>query len=103
MQASTRPILQLAAVISLQHHEKFNGTGYPNCLKGEEIHLFSRIVSIADVFDALTHDRLYKKAWNIDQAVFYLQQEKGKSFDPRLIDLFTENKGDLSDINELYK
>jgi response regulator RpfG family c-di-GMP phosphodiesterase len=99
MQASSRPILQLAAIISLQHHEKFSGGGYPNNLQGEEIHLYSRIVSIADVFDALTHDRFYKKAWSAERAVAYLIDEKGKSFDPRLVDLFTVSLEDLKEIN----
>lgn len=102
MQASSRPILQLAAIISLQHHEKYAGGGYPNNLQGEEIHLYSRIVSIADVFDALTHDRFYKKAWSAERAVAYLTDEKGKSFDPRLVDLFTESLAELKAINSRH-
>ena len=62
---SSKPILQAAAIVSKEHHEKYNGNGYPKGLKGEEIHIFARITAVADVFDALGSDRIYKKAWSI--------------------------------------
>jgi putative two-component system response regulator len=81
-------MLQLAYQIALTHHEKFDGSGYPNGLKGEAIPLTGRIVAIADVFDALTSIRPYKRAWTEAEAVDYLVQQKGKHFDPALVDLF---------------
>ena len=82
------PLLQDACTIALTHHEKWDGSGYPNKLKGKEIPLIGRIVAIADVFDALTTIRPYKKAWSVEDAIAYLQREAGKHFDPELIPLF---------------
>jgi response regulator RpfG family c-di-GMP phosphodiesterase len=65
LDGSQRPILKAAAVIAHQHHEKYDGSGYPQGLKGEDIHPYARIVAVADVFDALTHKRCYKEAWPI--------------------------------------
>nr|WP_315481808.1 HD domain-containing phosphohydrolase [uncultured Undibacterium sp.] len=81
-------ILSMAREIALEHHEKFDGTGYPNGLQGEQIQLIGRIVAIADVFDALTSERPYKKAWPVEEALAYLVEQKGKHFDPNLVDLF---------------
>ncbi|MGI2258197.1 DUF3369 domain-containing protein [Shewanella sp. GXUN23E] len=88
---SERPILQVAAQISLEHHEKYDGTGYPKQLKGEEISLYARIVAIADVFDALTHARCYKDAWPLDDVLVEMKKGAGKHFDPFLLALFMEN------------
>lgn len=100
---STRPLLQAAAIIAKEHHEKYNGKGYPQGLKGKEIHLYARIVAIADVFDALSHDRCYKKAWE-DSAVFeFLEKEKGVHFDPELISLFLESKDEFIKIRDSLK
>jgi len=88
---SQRKILKAADIIASQHHEKWDGTGYPNGYKGEEIHIFGRIVAIADVFDALTHKRCYKEAWSIEDSVEYLKKHKGTHFDPQLIDIFMEH------------
>lgn len=85
---SNRRIMQAGAIIALQHHEKFNGQGYPHGLKGEEIHIYGRITAIADVFDALGSERVYKKAWPIDQILTYFAKEKGQHFDPVLVDIF---------------
>ena len=94
---SKKPILQAAAIVSREHHEKYNGQGYPRGLKEDEIHIFARITAIADVFDALGSDRVYKKAWE-DEKIFKLfKEEKGKHFDPLLVDLFFDN------INEVFK
>jgi putative two-component system response regulator len=81
-------MLQLAHDIALTHHEKYDGSGYPKGLAGEAIPLTGRIVAIADVFDALTSVRPYKRAWSEEEAVDYLVQQKGKHFDPALVDLF---------------
>ncbi|MDK6078358.1 response regulator [Massilia varians] len=83
-------MLALASQIALTHHEKYDGSGYPNGLRGEDIPLVGRIVAIADVFDALTSKRPYKKAWTEDEALTFLREQKGRHFDPALVDLFLE-------------
>jgi putative two-component system response regulator len=83
-------MLALARSIALTHHEKWDGSGYPNGLAGEAIPLEGRIVAIADVFDALTSVRPYKPAWTVEAAVELLQQQKGKHFEGRLVDLFLQ-------------
>ncbi|MCX7780268.1 MAG: DUF3369 domain-containing protein [Negativicutes bacterium] len=85
---SSRKIMQAGAIIALQHHEKYNGDGYPQGLKGEEIHIYGRITAIADVFDALGSDRVYKKAWPLEQILAFFEKEKGAHFDPALVDIF---------------
>ncbi len=87
---SDSPLLVLAESIALAHHEKWDGSGYPKALSGTEIPLEARIVAIADVFDALTSERPYKKAWTVEESIQLLQNEKGKHFEPRLVDLFIE-------------
>jgi putative two-component system response regulator len=81
-------MLALARNIALTHHEKWDGSGYPNGLAGEQIPLEGRITAIADVFDALTSVRPYKKAWSEEEALGFLVEQKGKHFDPALVDLF---------------
>ena len=81
-------ILQIAHKMSLYHHEKWNGLGYPKALQGEEIPIEARIVTVADVFDALCVFRVYKKAWKTDDAYEYILGEAGKSFDPRVVAAF---------------
>ncbi|TGL14446.1 HD domain-containing phosphohydrolase [Leptospira levettii] len=81
-------LLKLAKSIALTHHEKFDGTGYPYQLKGENIPLEGRIIAIADVFDALTTVRPYKKAWEVEDALAFLQKEAGTHFDPQLVKEF---------------
>ena len=85
------PVLRAAAVVAGQHHERWDGAGYPNGLSGEAIHIFGRITSIADVFDALTHARCYKEAWPVKRALEHLLEERGKRFDPTLVDMFMQN------------
>ncbi|MDB5056422.1 MAG: hypothetical protein JWM44_4472 [Bacilli bacterium] len=80
--------ISTAALIAHQHHEKYNGTGYPNQLKGDEIHIYARITAIADVFDALGSDRVYKKAWKIEKIIDLFKRERGEHFDPQLVDIF---------------
>ncbi|NRD74072.1 DUF3369 domain-containing protein [Shewanella sp. VB17] len=88
---SERPILKAASIIALQHHEKYDGSGYPSGIKGEDIHIFARIVAIADVFDALSHARCYKPAWPLDEVLKVMEEGSGTHFDPRLLKLFIEN------------
>lgn len=83
-------LLQLAQQVALYHHEKWDGTGYPHGLKGEEIPLEARIVALCDVFDALTSTRPYKSAWSIEDTMAHLQAQKGKHFDPQLVDLLEQ-------------
>jgi putative two-component system response regulator len=86
---STSPILNAAAVVALSHHEKFDGSGYPQGLVGDAIPLHGRIVAVADVFDALTSARPYKRAWEIDAAREFILDNSGSHFDPRCVDAFT--------------
>ncbi len=88
---SDKPLLKTAAIIANEHHEKYDGSGYPRALKGEDIHIYGRITALADVFDALGSDRCYKKAWSDEKIFKLLKEERGKHFDPKLIDLFFEN------------
>jgi len=88
---SHRPLLQTATIVAHEHHEKWDGTGYPQKLKGEEIHIYGRITALADVFDALGSSRVYKPAWD-DEKIFELfKEERGKHFEPKLVDIFFEN------------
>ncbi|MDL2193667.1 DUF3369 domain-containing protein [Shewanella algae] len=88
---SERPILKAAGTIALQHHEKYDGSGYPRGLSGKEIHPFARIVAIADVFDALSHARCYKPAWPLDEVLSEMQSCSGSHFDPDFLRLFIDN------------
>ncbi len=100
---SKREILQAAAIVSHTHHEKWDGSGYPLGIKGDNIHIFGRITAIADVFDALGSERVYKKAWPLEKVLALFQAEKGKHFDPNLIDVFMNNLDDFLEIKEKYK
>jgi len=90
-QNSHRPILQMAGIIAKEHHEKWDGTGYPYGLKGFEIHIAGRIVILADVFDALTHKRVYKDAWSYEEAYAFMLEQSGTMFEPKLVELFREH------------
>lgn len=96
------PLLRMARSIALAHHEKYDGSGYPAGLAGEAIPIEARIVAIADVFDALTSVRPYKKAWPVDDAIALLQREKGRHFDPVLVDLFIDRLAAILEIRERY-
>ncbi|MBN2782821.1 MAG: response regulator [Campylobacterales bacterium] len=96
-------ILRTAAIVAHEHHEKYDGTGYPRGLRGNEIHIFGRIVAVADVFDALGSERVYKKAWELDKILKLLEEEKGKHFDPYLVDIFLENINQFLEIREKFK
>ena len=103
LSGSSKELLKTAAVIALQHHEKWNGKGYPEGLKGEEISRVSRIISIADVFDALSNDRIYKKAWEMEKVLQYIKEEKEESFDPEIVDCFFDNSDEIIALNTIYK
>jgi HD-GYP domain-containing protein (c-di-GMP phosphodiesterase class II) len=100
---SERKILKAAATVALTHHEKWNGKGYPYGLAGEDIHLFGRITAIADVFDALGSDRVYKKAWELDRILELFREESGQHFDPALVKVFFDNLDKFLEIRETYK
>ncbi len=103
LKTSDRPLLKTAAIVALEHHERWDGNGYPKGLKEENISIYGRITAIADVFDALGSDRCYKKAWNDDAIFQYFQEEKGKHFDPKLVELFFDNLEQFLEIREIYK
>ena len=96
------PLLQMARTIALYHHEKYDGSGYPHQIAGSAIPVEARIVAIADVFDALTSVRPYKKAWTVEEALALLEKEKGKHFDPELVDLFIAQLPAMLEIKERY-
>jgi putative two-component system response regulator len=91
-------LIQMAKDIALSHHEYWNGTGYPNGLAGEAIPLSARIVAIADVFDALVHDRVYKHGMGIDETIYIMSKKKGEQFDPDLFDVFMKLLGRFREI-----
>jgi putative two-component system response regulator len=95
-------LLRLARVVALNHHEKWDGSGYPNGLAGSEIPLEGRIVTIADVFDALTSERPYKKAWPVAEARDYIQGQAGIGFDPELVELFMGLLPEVIEINRRF-
>ncbi len=88
-------LLEYAQIIALTHHEKWDGSGYPNRLKGDQIPLLGRIVAVADVFDALTCDRPYKNAWPVDKAIDHIQREGGRHFDPYIVEAFMDIQEDI--------
>lgn len=100
LKGSSREILKSAAIIALEHHEKYDGSGYPKGLKGDEIHIYGRIVAIADVFDALSTDRVYKKAWDLDEVIQYIKDQRGIQFDPSIVDIFINNIDDILAIKD---
>ncbi len=102
LSGSQRPLLNAAAVIAKEHHEKYDGSGYPDKIVGEDIHIYARIVAIADVFDALGADRVYKKAWELDKILELFKEEKGKHFDAKLVEIFLENIGEFLEIRDKY-
>ncbi|MBL6973489.1 MAG: diguanylate cyclase, partial [Sulfurimonas sp.] len=97
------PLLKAASIVAYEHHEKWDGTGYPRGSSGEDIHIYGRITAIADVFDALGSDRVYKKAWNDEKILNLFREERGKHFDPALIDMFFENIDAIFEVRETFK
>ena len=102
LKGSPSKYLSMGAIIALGHHEKFDGSGYPNGLHGEDIPIVARIVAIADVFDALVSERPYKQAWTVDKAIAYLETQKNKHFDPRCIEAFLSSVDKVREIHQEY-
>jgi len=102
LKESQSRLVQIAAVIALSHHERWDGTGYPGGLKGENIPLLGRITAVADVFDALTSKRPYKEAWPIDKAIAEVKRSAGSQFDPRVTAAFLVAVPNIVDIKARY-
>ncbi len=97
---SELPLFQTASIVCRQHHEKYDGSGYPDKLKADGIHIYARIVSIADVFDALLFPRAYKRSWSVEAVLEYFKENRGKHFDPVLVDLVLDNIDNFLKISE---
>jgi response regulator RpfG family c-di-GMP phosphodiesterase len=103
LKTSHRELMQAAAIVALQHHERWDGMGYPQGLRAEEIHLYARISGLADVLDAFSHSRSYKEAWSMDRFVDMIKKERGKHFDPRLVDLFLAHVDEFDAIKRAFE
>ena len=99
---SRRDILMAAGTIAYEHQERWDGSGYPRGLKGDEIHIFGRIVAVADVFDALLSPRVYKERWPLENVVEWMEDQRGKHFDPALVDLFMKHVDEFVAIYQQY-
>jgi response regulator RpfG family c-di-GMP phosphodiesterase len=99
---SRREILEAAVVVASQHHERWDGKGYPRGLKGDQIHIFGRITALADVMDALLHRRVYKPAWHPDKVLEYIREKRGTQFDPHLANILLANSAAFIALNEKY-
>jgi putative two-component system response regulator len=99
---SSSALLQAGRVIALCHHERWDGTGYPNGTAGEEIPLWARICAVADVFDAVTSERPYKPAYSIDEALNILRNGRGTQFDPQIVDVFFDKLDEILEIVAVY-
>jgi len=97
---SKRSLLRCAAIVAHEHHEKWDGTGYPRGLAGEDIHIYGRITAVADVFDALGSERCYKQAWDDTRIFALFREERGAQFEPRLIDIFFDHLDEFLEIRE---
>lgn len=102
LQDSNRSIIRAGAAIALEHHERWDGSGYPNGQQGEDIHIYGRIVALADVFDALANSRCYKEAWPLEKCFDLIEEESGKHLDPSLVKLFLDNRNDFIAILNRY-
>lgn len=103
LKQSKRPILKAAAIVAKEHHEKWDGSGYPQGLKEEKIHIYGRITAIADVFDALGSERVYKKAWELEAILALFKEQSGKHFDPTLVSLFFKHLDEFLAIRAAYQ
>ena len=103
LKSSNKPILQAAAIVANEHHEKYDGNGYPNAKVGQNIHIYGRITAIADVFDALSSKRVYKEAWELDDILKLFKDESGKHFDSILTQLFLDNLDSFLKIRDKFQ
>ncbi|MDA3945302.1 MAG: response regulator [Helicobacteraceae bacterium] len=99
---SSGSLLRAAAIVAHQHHERYDGSGYPRGLKGKEIHILGRIAALADVFDALDTKRPYKQRWTLHETIVFIQNESGKHFDPHLVNLLIQNFGYFRKIRDKF-
>lgn len=102
LKGSRRPIIQTAAMVARDHHEHWDGNGYPRGLKGERIHIFSRITAIADVYDALRSKLFHKEAWPLEKVLEVFKGEKGKQFDPTLVDLLLTHIDRIEQVQQMH-
>jgi len=100
---SQRPLLKAAAIVAYQHHEKYDGSGYPRGLIGEEIHILGRVAAISDVMDGLDTTRTYKQRWPLNDIFAYIQTQSGKHFDPKLVSLLIDNYGMFIEVRDKYE
>jgi len=103
LKSSKRSLMKMAATVAYEHHEKWNGTGYPNKTSGEDIHIYGRITALADVFDALGSARVYKPAWDDERIFKMFKEERGEHFDPKLIDIFFDKLDQFLEIRDNMK
>ena len=100
---SDQPIIQAGAIIAAQHHERWDGQGYPRGLSGEAIHIYGRITCLADVYDALRQKRHYKEAWSEERTLKYILENCGRIFDPKLVDVLMTMRSDINNILDIYQ
>jgi len=99
---SPSDLIKLAEEIAMTHHERWDGSGYPRGLAGDDIPLVGQIVAVADVFDTLTNERPYKRAWPLGKAIGELERQRGKWFAPRMVDMFLEVLAEQPELTEMY-
>ncbi len=99
---SNKNMMRAAAIIANEHHEKWNGKGYPSGLVGEDIHIYGRITALADVVDALTNKRCYKEPWEMERVISLLKEERGEHFDPQVVDVFLDSIEEYREIQRVY-
>lgn len=103
LKASCRELLKAAAIITLQHHERYDGAGYPSGLAGENIHVYGRLAAVADVFDALSSNRIYRPAWPLEKVLDHFREERGKHFDPAMTDILLDNIDSFLEVRDKYR
>ena len=102
LRGSSLPIMQASATIAHQHHERWDGSGYPRNLAGQAIHPYGRLVGLVDCFDALNHDQVYRRAWPLERVLSHIGEERGRHFDPELADLLLTHIDEALAVNERY-
>jgi putative two-component system response regulator len=103
LEGSKSIILKAAEIIALSHHEKYDGSGYPYGLSGNKIPIYGRIATLSDVFDALTSKRIYKEPVSIEEGFEIINEEKGKFFDPKIVEVFLKAKEEIIEIYNKFK
>jgi response regulator RpfG family c-di-GMP phosphodiesterase len=98
LKSSSRKLFQMAAIIAMEHHERWDGKGYPRGLESDQIHQLGRITCIVDVFDALSSERVYRKAWSFEKTIQFIKDGRGTQFDPEMVDYFLEEQDRIREI-----